>query len=102
MGDAELRNIEYNGRIMLWVIIGWTSVSVHTIMSFIVAKLIDDEYDLDIAELGINMFGDEVLKEKIDSAKKKPEARTPDAGNERTTDGVTEAGGSAGGSVELN
>ena len=88
--DANLRNLEYNERIMLWIVIGWTSVTVHTIMSFIVGKLIDDEYEYDIAEVGIGVFGDDKLKDI--RKKQMKQGKTDDAVSEKTVSSNGEAG----------
>eukprot|EP01084_Bolivina_argentea_P186340 321225_1 len=60
--DAHERHVLDNQRIMTWLIVGWVSVILHTCMTFLMDKVIDKDYKMDVATIVDNIQKD--LEEK--------------------------------------
>eukprot|EP01084_Bolivina_argentea_P172222 298342_1 len=54
----EYRDAIKNYRILLWITIGWVSVLIHMIMSFLMVKIIDKEYKVDVGTIVEKVFED--------------------------------------------
>eukprot|EP01084_Bolivina_argentea_P172221 298338_1 len=54
----EYRDAIKNYRILLWITIGWVSVLIHMIMSFLMVKIIDKEYKVDVGTIVETLFED--------------------------------------------
>ena len=60
---------EGNKRIFVWIINGWISIIIHLITSLLMIKLVDDDYDFNVATIA-EEFYNKIKKEKEQNAKK--------------------------------